>query len=113
MRILSNDDRKLSQLFADVPRYHATPDKRVPCPEEQKAEAIAAVKQRFASSHEVVDVDGARIQFKDCWGLVRPSNTQLILVLRAEAVSPEALADIKQKLADALGEPPLNLTIPW
>jgi phosphomannomutase/phosphoglucomutase len=113
LRILSNDDRKLSQLFADVPRYHATPETRVPCPEVQKAEAIAAVKQRFAGSHKVVDVDGARIQFKDGWGLVRPSNTQPILVLRAEAASPEALADIKQQLADALGEPPLNLTIPW
>jgi phosphomannomutase/phosphoglucomutase len=113
LRILSNDDRKLSQLFADVPRYHATPETRVPCPEEQKTEAIAAVKQRFASSHEVVDVDGARIQFKDGWGLVRPSNTQPILVLRAEATSPEALEDIKQQLADVLGKPPLNLTIPW
>jgi phosphomannomutase / phosphoglucomutase len=113
LRILSNDDRKLSQLFADVPRYHATPETRVPCPEEQKAEAIAAVKQRFASSHEVVDVDGARIQFKDGWGLVRPSNTQPILVLRAEAKSPETLADIKQQLADVLSKPPLNLTIPW
>jgi phosphomannomutase / phosphoglucomutase len=113
LRIISNDDRKLSQLFADVPRYHATPETRVPCPEERKAEAIAAVKKRFASSHEVVDVDGARIQFKDGWGLVRPSNTQPILVLRAEATSPEALADIKQQLADVLSKPPLNLTITW
>lgn len=85
----------------------------MPCPEEKKAEAIAAVKQRFADSHEVVDVDGARIQFKNGWGLVRPSNTQPILVLRAEAASPEALADIKQQLADVLSKPPLNLNIAW
>jgi phosphomannomutase / phosphoglucomutase len=113
LRILSNDNRKLSQLFADVPRYFATPETRVPCPEEQKEEAIAKVKQRFASNYKVVDVDGARIQFKDGWGLVRPSNTQPILVLRAEATSPEALAEIKQQLADVLSESPLNLTITW
>jgi phosphomannomutase / phosphoglucomutase len=113
LRILSNDNRKLSQLFADIPRYFATPETRVPCPEEQKEEAIAKVKQRFASNYKVVDVDGARIQFKDGWGLVRPSNTQPILVLRAEATSPEALAEIKQQLADVLSESPLNLTITW
>jgi phosphomannomutase/phosphoglucomutase len=113
LRILSHEERPLSQLFADVPKYHATPETRVPCPDERKAEAIAAVKQHFAGSHEVVDVDGARVLFPDGWGLVRPSNTQPILVLRAEAKSPQALTEIKRQFEQVLGNPPLNLSIPW
>ncbi|MED4879480.1 phosphomannomutase/phosphoglucomutase, partial [Anoxybacillus geothermalis] len=56
-------ERRLSEWFADVPRYAATPETRVACPEEKKAAAIARVKEKFAGRFPVVDVDGARIQF--------------------------------------------------
>ncbi|AGT30758.1 phosphomannomutase [Geobacillus genomosp. 3] len=111
LRLLSHDVRPLSAWFADVPQYAATPETRVACPEEKKAAAIARVKEKFAGRFPVVDVDGARIQFPDGWGLVRPSNTQPILVLRAEARTEETLAQIKQQLADCLRT--LELSVDW
>jgi len=111
LRLLSHDKRPLSEWFADVPYYVATPETRVTCPEEKKPVAIDAVKKRFASRYPVVDVDGARIQFREGWGLVRPSNTQPILVLRAEAKTEEALAEIKRQLADCLHT--LELHVNW
>jgi phosphomannomutase/phosphoglucomutase len=42
-----------------------------------------------------VDIDGARVQFPDGWGLVRASNTQPVLVMRFEAVSEKRLAEIR------------------
>ncbi|MBC7106712.1 MAG: phosphomannomutase, partial [Firmicutes bacterium] len=44
LRILSHTDRPLSALLADVPRYHATAETRIPCPDETKF----AVVERLA-----------------------------------------------------------------
>ena len=46
----------------------------------------------------MIDIDGARVDFGDGWGLIRASNTQPVIVLRAEAETPEALATIRQTL---------------
>ena len=46
---------------------------------------VKAVRERFQRDHEVIDIDGARINFGQGWGLVRASNTQPVLVLRFEA----------------------------
>ncbi len=52
----------------------------------------------------MIDVDGARINFEDGWGLVRASNTQPVLVLRFEAASKESLEKIKREVAEVLGK---------
>ena len=46
-------------------------------------------------THPVIDVDGARIDFGDGWGLVRASNTTPLLVLRFEADTEARLAEIR------------------
>ncbi|MDQ7857864.1 MAG: phosphomannomutase/phosphoglucomutase [Armatimonadota bacterium] len=106
LRILSRQAQPLSALLADVPRYPITPEVRVTCPDDRKFEVVAALVEAFKRTHEVVDVDGARVLFDDGWGLIRASNTQPVLVVRAEAQTPEALARIKGTLADALAQFP-------
>jgi phosphomannomutase/phosphoglucomutase len=102
LRILSHTDKPLSALLADVPRYHATPEIRVDCPDEVKFEVVRKIAAAFKLNHRVIDVDGARVLFDTGWGLIRASNTQPALVLRAEAKTPEALDGIKQTLEQAL-----------
>jgi len=51
-------------------------------------------------------VDGARVLFPDGWGLIRASNTQPAIVLRAEAKSEEGLERIKRAIEAALGRFP-------
>ena len=53
------------------------------------------MKKELGNEFNIYDIDGARIQFGDGWGLVRASNTQPILVLRFEAETEERLAEIK------------------
>jgi len=113
LRILSHTDRPLSELFADVPRYFATPETRVPCSEEAKQRILGRVKQFFQGKRDMIDVDGVRVQFPDGWGLVRASNTQPILVLRAEAKTEAGLAEIKSELAKALHASSGGLSIQW
>jgi len=98
LRVLSKTDRRLSGLLADVPRYHITPEVRVDCPDEVKFDIVRQVTRDFTRAYEVVDVDGARVLFGDGWGLIRASNTQPALVLRAEAKTEQALEKIKRTL---------------
>ena len=51
---------------------------------------------------KVADTDGVRVQTEDGWWLLRASNTQAVLVARAEATSPEGLERLKSALGDQL-----------
>ena len=113
LRVLSNTDRRLSGLLADVPRYHITPEVRVDCPDEVKFDIVRQVTRDFTRAYEVVDVDGARVLFGDGWGLVRASNTQPALVLRAEAKTEQALERIKRALEAELKKFPEVGSIRW
>ena len=100
VEILSNTDKKLSELLADLPQTFSTPELRVPCADEKKFDVVAKVAEYFAATNEVITIDGARIVFKDGWGLVRASNTQAMLVLRFEADSQSALDAIRETIEE-------------
>jgi len=98
LEIVSHTDAPLSSLFADVPKTHVTPEIRLPCPDDTKFGVVDKAVTHFKASFPVIDIDGARIDFGDGWGLIRASNTQPVIVLRAEADSAEALARIRTTL---------------
>ena len=100
LEILSRSDKTLSGLLSDLPQSFSTPEIRVPCPEEKKFAVVESIAREFSADHEVITIDGARISFEGGWGLVRPSNTQAILVLRFEADSEARLAEIRNLLTD-------------
>ena len=98
LEILSNTDKTLSQLLADLPQTFSTPELRVDCAEEKKFAVVEKIAAEFSKTNEVITIDGARILFANGWGLVRASNTQAILVLRFEADTLENLQAIQQKV---------------
>jgi phosphomannomutase / phosphoglucomutase len=98
LRILSDAGRTVRELLSDVPAYVSTPELRVDCPDALKFALVDRAVTHFRASHEVIDVDGARVLFGDGWGLIRASNTQPIVVMRFEARSPERLAAIRAEM---------------
>lgn len=92
---------KLSRLVADLPRYYASTEERLPCPDDKKFQVVEALKQEF-SSYKLITLDGVRIEFEHGWGLVRASNTEPILSLRFEADSEQEREKIKNTLMTAL-----------
>jgi len=98
LEILGRNDAPLSALLADVPSPHVTPEIRVACPDEVKFDVVTRAIAHFKRHHPVIDIDGARVDFGDGWGLIRASNTQPVLVLRAEAVDASALDRIRATL---------------
>lgn len=102
LQIMADSGEKLSALAGRIPSYHSTPEIRVDCPDEHKFRIVERLAAWFKQSHEVIDIDGARVVLPDGWGLVRASNTQPILVLRFEARTPERLAEIRRLFYDRL-----------
>jgi phosphomannomutase / phosphoglucomutase len=95
LRIVSQSSGGVSDLLADVPTYFSTPELRVDCPDDRKFAVVAAAAEHFRKTHDVIDVDGARVLYGDGWGLIRASNTQPIMVLRFEALTAERRDSIR------------------
>ena len=105
LEILSRTDASFSDLMADVPTTYATPELRVDCDEDLKFEIPGRVADHFDEQGlEVNTVDGARVRFEHGWGLVRASNTQPVLVLRAEATTPELRDTYLARLEEAIDQ---------
>lgn len=102
--LVARAGRPLSSLVAEFPQYVSTPEIRVDVPEERKFDIVEAAVRDFSKSHEVISVDGARVLFPGGWGLLRASNTQPVLVLRYEARTEEALAEIRATMERWLRE---------
>jgi phosphomannomutase/phosphoglucomutase len=100
LEILSNINGPVSSLLADVPKMFNTPEIRVDCPDDKKFEVVRILTEEFKKTHEVIDIDGARILFEHGWGLVRASNTQPVIVMRFEADSQDRLEAL-QALVDS------------
>ena len=92
--LISRSGRSLSDLAAEIPAYPSTPELRIDCPEEQKFEIVAAAVAHYKSTHDVIDIDGARVSFPGGWALIRASNTQPVIVARIEADTEERLREI-------------------
>ncbi len=86
--------RPLSELAAEIPLYPSTPEIRLDCSDERKFGVVAEATRHYRERHEVIDIDGARVVFDGGWLLIRASNTQPIVVVRAEADSDERLQEI-------------------
>lgn len=105
-RILSNTEKKLSEITRDIPIYPSTVETRYACPDDLKFEVVERTKQQaLAENLRVITVDGVRIIYDGGWGLARASNTQPVLVARCEGRTEEILAeicaDIKRRLLEA------------
>ena len=104
LEILSQTNQPLSTLLSDLPRMISTPEIRVPCPDKRKFDVAKRVAQYFGHGHEVNTIDGARITFEHGWGIVRPSNTQNLLILRFEADTQEHLDEIRNEIESKVSE---------
>jgi len=104
---LDRDGRPLSamvdELFEGLPRYVSSPEIRINCPDYQKWDVVAAVRDALARDHRVIDIDGARVYFGERdWALVRASNTSPKLSLRFEGRDEATVARIKGEMQAVL-----------
>ncbi|MBI4387607.1 MAG: phosphomannomutase/phosphoglucomutase [Candidatus Omnitrophica bacterium] len=105
LEILDQTGKTIPELLSDLPKTFATPEIRVTCSDDLKFEVIKHTVHFFKSNqYNVVDIDGARVEFPDGWGLVRASNTQPVLVMRFEAQSEARLKEIRNLIESKVKE---------
>jgi phosphomannomutase len=101
--IIARGEESIARLRDRLPSVVNTPELRFPCAEERKFKVVEEVKRRLeAAGAEVNAIDGVRVRSGDGWWLLRASNTQDVLVARAEAQSEAGLAKLKTQLAEQL-----------
>jgi len=84
--------KSLTQIKDEMPAMINTPEMRFQVDESRKFAVIDEVLDRLeAEGADVNRTDGARVNTPDGWWLLRASNTQDVLVARAEAKSQEGL----------------------
>jgi len=97
--IVARLDVPLSQVRGALPEVINTPELRFDCDEARKFAVIEEVAARLrAEGATVSEIDGVRVLTKDGWWLLRASNTQAVLVARAEATSEAGLERLKADL---------------
>lgn len=83
----------LTALRDAMPERIATPELRFHVDEARKFAAVDEVLRELrADGVQLNDTDGVRVDTPDGWWLLRASNTQDVLVVRAESDSDEGLA---------------------
>lgn len=101
LEFLSKGRKTLHDHLANVPETFVTEEIRIETDESRKFAIVAEATRYFKKELglNVNDIDGARIEFEDGWGLLRASNTSPVLVMRCEAESKKRLNEI-QKLIE-------------
>jgi len=102
---VSQAGKSLAELMDEMPKSTATPEMRFPVDESRKFEVVDEVRDRLAASGtEVNATDGVRVNTPDGWWLLRASNTQDVLVGRAEAKDEAALERLVASLDEQLAK---------
>ncbi len=112
---LGEGPQSLGAFRQSLPETFATPELRFDCPDDRKEAVVARVKaQLLEEKADFLDIDGVRVTTAQGWWLLRPSNTQPVLVVRCEAGSAEALSallgEVQRRLRSCGITPPQSLS---
>ncbi len=104
IRAVHLSGRTMTELKSALPALVNTPEMRFQVDETRKFAVVDEVLDRLEADGATVDrTDGARVTTADGWWLLRASNTQDVLVARAEAADQAGLdrlvAEIDRQLA--------------
>lgn len=100
--LVSQETRPVSKIVGGLRRYSKSEE--INFHVQDKAGALEAVLAAFPGGR-VDRLDGVSAEFSDFWFNLRPSNTEPLIRLNAEAKSAARLEEIKAKIISVLGKP--------
>ena len=101
IKLLADSGKSLKSLIAPLRKYAHSGEINFRVTDQQAAMEAAAA--RF-SDGEITRLDGLSVDYPDWWFNLRPSNTEPLLRLNAEADSPELLAEKLQEIKAVLAQ---------
>jgi len=99
LEIVSKSDKSCSEIFNELPANISTPEININFKKHgQQYKAMDSLSSNIDFPGASINtIDGFRVDYENCWGLVRPSNTTPCLVLRFEANNDAELIKIQEK----------------
>ncbi len=108
MNAVAETQAPFSSLSAHLPQLHNTPEVRIEVEEETKFTLVPKIaenlKSRVSDDFQINDIDGVRVTTPNGWWLLRPSNTQNVLVSRVEADNEENLNALKKMVEEEVAK---------
>ncbi|MEM2994918.1 MAG: phosphomannomutase/phosphoglucomutase [Candidatus Bathyarchaeia archaeon] len=93
--ILSKSDKSLSEIVDSLPKYLAFHERNFECPDHLKFAVIEKLKAKFKERGlKFLDIDGVKLLDEDGWILLRPSNTEPLIRVSAEAKTEKKLDEL-------------------
>jgi phosphomannomutase len=110
--ILARSGESLTEIADRLPVMFNTPELRFECDEARKFAIVGEIAERLRRrGAELIDIDGVRVKSADGWWLVRASNTQAVIVARAESSTEEGLARLKHEIGQELAASGLQVNL--
>ena len=101
--ILSKSSETLSSIYDSLPKYPSIHEKNFPCSDQMKFQVIERLKHKLKSEgRNILGIDGVKLLEDNGWILLRPSNTEPIIRLTAEAKTKEKLDELYNLAVDEL-----------
>jgi len=107
LEIMAKEDKKLSELIDEIPRYEVFKVK-LPCPHDKKEIVMKTLSEETKKDENIIKVDetdGVKLYLKDGWVLMRPSGTEPIFRIYSESKNKykaEELALTYKKLTEGI-----------
>ncbi len=104
-----------SVTLNSLPDAVCTPELHIHTAEGVNHTLIARLQNeaRFADAQDIITIDGLRVEYADGFGLMRPSNTTPVIVLRFEADTKTALRRIQEDFRKVLLAADGSLALPF
>lgn len=100
---VTTSGKSLTEIMDSMPKSCATPELRFQVDEPRKFAIVDEVRERLSGDGAKVDAtDGVRVSTNDGWWLLRASNTQDVLVARAEAADQTGLERLMVQIDEQL-----------
>lgn len=94
---------KPADLVDKLPQSFASSEYRIAVPEKDKVRIVEEIRAKVKfSGKPMFEIDGIRVKEDGGWWLLRSSNTQSVISLRAESTSQEGLAKLKAMFSSML-----------
>lgn len=114
LEILSNFPNP-SEVLNNLPDSTSTPEQHIQMQEGEPHALITKLQKtaEFAGATEVITIDGLRVEYADGFGLMRPSNTTPVIVLRFEADNEIALKRIQAQFREVIWSAAPHVALPF
>ena len=104
-----------SKVLNNLPDSVSTPEQHIHMQEGEPHALIAQLQKtaKFAGAKEIITIDGLRVEYADGFGLMRPSNTTPVIVLRFEANDEAALQRIQAQFKEVIWDAAPHVALPF